>query len=200
MKKKIIYPLSLAMITCLGLSQCNQSTSSENDTGPSIDLHGYQSLEDYGKHLVTITGCHDCHTPRKMGPNGPEMDMELALSGHPSAMPLPEIDRQELEEKGIAATQTMTAWLGPWGVSYAGNITSDDDTGIGQWTEEQFFIALREGKYRGVRDARPMLPPMPWEMFQQMSDDEIKAIYAYLKSTKPIQNQVPYAMPPTSAM
>lgn len=200
MKKRIIVPLSLSLIACLGLTQCQQSTKAEKVAGPTIDMHGHQSLEDYGKHLVNISGCHDCHTPRKMGPNGPEMDMELALSGHPTSMPLPDIDRAELEKKGIAATQSMTAWLGPWGVSYAGNITSDDDTGIGQWTEEQFFIALREGKYRGVRNARPMLPPMPWEVFQNMSDTEIKAIYAYLQSTKPISNQVPYAIPPISAM
>ncbi|HSJ67774.1 MAG TPA: c-type cytochrome [Anditalea sp.] len=200
MKKRLIFPLSFALLASLGFTQCQQSTKSENVEKPAIDLHGHQTLEDYGKHLVNISGCHDCHTPRKMGPRGPEMDMELALSGHPTAMPIPDIDRGELESKGIAATQTMTAWLGPWGVSYAGNITSDDETGIGEWTEEQFFIALREGKYRGVRDARPLLPPMPWEVFQNMSDNEIKAIYAYLQSTKPIKNQVPYAMPPTSAM
>jgi mono/diheme cytochrome c family protein len=197
MKKRIIIPMACLML--VGLTHCQQSTKSEVAAASTVDLHGHQSLEDYGKHLVTIGGCHDCHTPRKMGPNGPEMDMTLALSGHPAEMPLPDVDRTELERKGIAATQTMTAWMGPWGVSYAGNITSDEDTGIGHWTEEQFFIALREGKYRGVRNARPLLPPMPWEMYQHMSDTEIKAIYAYLKSTKPIKNQVPYPLPPSGA-
>ncbi|MEX2592964.1 MAG: c-type cytochrome [Anditalea sp.] len=146
-----------------------------------------------------ITGCHDCHTPKKMGPRGPELDMDLELSGHPSQMPIPELDRKDLEQKGVATTQTLTAWIGPWGVSFAGNLTSDD-TGIGSWSEEQFFISLKEGKYKGIKNGRPLLPPMPWELFQHMTDTEIKAIYAYLKSTKPISNIVPSAMPPTTEM
>jgi len=200
MRKMVIFTLILSLFLCFGLIQCQQPNEEEKTENPSINLYGHQSLEDYGKHLVTIGGCHDCHTPRKMGSEGPELDMDQAFSGHPANMPLPEVDRAELESKGIAATQTMTAWLGPWGVSYAGNITSDEETGIGQWTEEQFFIALREGKYRGLRNSRTLLPPMPWEMYQNMSDTEIKAIYAYLQSTKPIKNQVPNALPPAGAI
>ncbi len=158
----------------------------------------FPSQEALGEHLVTIAGCHDCHTPKKMGPNGPQLDMENALSGHPSALPIPDLDRSELESKGAAATQTMTAWIGPWGVSFSSNITSDP-TGIGNWTEEQFFTALREGKSKGIATNRQMLPPMPYEMFRHMTDEEIRAIFAYLKSTKPVNNVVPEPLPPLSA-
>ncbi|MDP2042927.1 MAG: c-type cytochrome [Algoriphagus sp.] len=151
-----------------------------------------------GEHLVTIAGCHDCHTPRKMGPMGPELDMDRALSGHPSQQPIPDLDRKDLESKGVAATQGLTAWIGPWGVSFASNITSDA-TGIGNWTEEQFFTALRDGKSKGIKSNRQMLPPMPYEMFRHMTDEEIKAVFAYLKSTRPIDNVVPEPMPPLSA-
>jgi hypothetical protein len=164
-----------------------------------VSLNGYSSLEEYGGHLVMIAGCHDCHTPKKMGLHGPELDMDLALSGHPSQMPPPDVNREDLESKGLVTTNTLTAWVGPWGISFAGNITSDE-TGIGNWTEENFFRALREGKFKGLPDARPILPPMPIEVYQYMTDEEIRAIFAYLKLTKPIKNIVPAPQPPVTAM
>ena len=193
-------PLALSLLGVLSLSQCKESTdSTATNLKPIEDFNGYQTLEEYGEHLVIIAGCHDCHTPKKMGPNGPEFDMDNALSGHPSSLPLPELDRKDLEQKGVAATQTLTAWIGPWGISFTGNITSDE-TGIGLWTEEQFFTALREGKYKGLKNSRTLLPPMPWDMYKQMTDQEIKAVFAYLKSTKPISNVVPNAVPPIGSM
>lgn len=158
---------------------------------------GYQSLPEYGKHLVTIGGCHDCPTPKKMGSNGPELDMDLALSGHPAAMPFPEVDRAIMEKNSYLVTQTMTAWIGPWGVSYASNLTSDP-TGLGGWTEEQFARALREGKVKRNPNGRAILPPIPWQMFQAMRDDEIVAIFASLQTTKAIDNVVPEALRPSS--
>lgn len=161
-------------------------------------LSEFASKEALGEHLVTIAGCHDCHTPKKMGPMGPELDMERALSGHPYQQPIPDLDRKDLESKGVAATQGLTAWIGPWGVSFSSNITSDA-TGIGNWTEEQFFNALREGKSKGIVTNRQMLPPMPYEMFRHMTDEEIKAIFAFLKGTRPVDNVVPEPLPPLSA-
>jgi cytochrome c553 len=150
-----------------------------------------------GEHLILITGCHDCHSPKKMTETGPVIDYSLALSGHPSKMPPPDIDRSEIEKKGLAVTQSLTSWVGPWGISYAANLTSDA-TGIGNWTEKQFFTAMRKGKYKGLESARSLLPPMPWEMYANMTDEELRAIFAYLKSTKPIKNVVPSAQPPVS--
>lgn len=169
------------------------TTQAESNT--QVELDAKVAL---GKHLVVIAGCHDCHTPKKMGPMGPELDMDLALSGHPSQQPIPDIDRKDLESKGIAATQTLTAWVGPWGVSFSSNLTSDP-TGIGSWTEEQFFTALREGKSKGIATNRQILPPMPYEMIGKMTDEEISAVFAYLKSTKPVDNVVPQPLPPLTA-
>jgi mono/diheme cytochrome c family protein len=188
-----------AAVVAFGIAACQ--SEAEKETAASIpepktetELESKVAL---GKHLVMIAGCHDCHTPKKMGPNGPELDMERALSGHPTQQPLPELDRKDLESKGVAATQGLTSWIGPWGISFASNITSDA-TGIGNWTEEQFFIALRQGKSKGIATNRQMLPPMPYEMFQHMTDEEISAIFAYLKSTNPIDNIVPQPLPPLS--
>lgn len=200
MKKRQTIGVLTALSVLVGFSHCKteETTQVVGEEKPAWELLGYQSLPEYGKHLVTIGGCHDCHTPKKMGPNGPELDMDLALSGHPAAMPYPDVDRAAMEAKGYAVTQTLTAWVGPWGVSYASNLTSDP-TGLGGWTEEQFFRALREGKNKGNPNGRTILPPMPWQMFQTMRDDEIQAIFAYLQSTKPIDNVVPQPLPPTSA-
>jgi len=201
MKNGKTIPFALSLIAVLGLSNCQQAAKSElGQSKPTENFNGFQSLEDYGKHLVVVSGCHDCHTPKKMGPKGPELDMELELSGHPATLPLPEVDRSDLEKKGVAATQTLTAWIGPWGVSYAANLTPDEDTGIGSWTEDRFSVALREGRYKGVKTARHLLPPMPWDMYQHMTDLETKAIFAYLKSIKPIDNLIPNVLPPTHAM
>ena len=65
-------------------------------------------------------------------------------------MPPPDVDRKEVESKGLAVTNDLTAWVGPWGISYAANITSDS-TGIGNWSEAQFILCLREGNGKVLR-------------------------------------------------
>ena len=133
-----------------------------------------------------------------MTPHGPDIDSSRLLSGHPADSPDPEIDRKEMESKGLVTTGDLTSWVGPWGISYTANLTSDS-TGIGTWTEGQFIYAIREGKLKGMPNTRSLLPPMPWQMYRNMKDEELKAIFAYLKSTKPIQNVVPPPKAPVSA-
>lgn len=159
---------------------------------------GFGSAAKWGEHIVTIAGCHDCHTPKVMTPMGPDFDSSRMLSGYREGTPDFTVDRKEMESKGLSVTGDLTAWVGPWGVSYAANLTSDA-TGTGNWTEAQFMKALREGKYKGMDNTRPLLPPMPWNVYRYMTDDEIKAIYAYLQTTKPIRNVVPAPKPPVSA-
>ena len=156
-----------------------------------------QSTLDRGKYLVTIGGCHDCHTPKKMGPNGPEADMSLALAGHPqdikiTAPPNPAPAAPWM----IVTTPTLTAWSGPWGISFAANLTPDQKTGMGMWTEEMFIKAIRTGKHMGM--SRPILPPMPWQDFAAMTDDDLKAVFAYLRSIPPIVNVVPLPIAPAA--
>jgi hypothetical protein len=142
-----------------------------------------------GEYLVAVGACTDCHTPWKMGPDGPEPDATRYLSGHPESErlgPPPAPSGGWL----WAGSATNTAFAGPWGVSYAINLTPDA-TGLGQWTEEMFVSALKTGKHAGV--GRPILPPMPWTAYREMSDDDLKAMYSYLKSIKPIKNTPPAA-------
>lgn len=146
-----------------------------------------------GRYLVTIMGCNDCHTPYKMGKTGPEPDMTRMLSGHPEGMKLSPPPKLE-EPWGMASTVTNTAWAGPWGISYTSNLTPDQNTGMGIWTEDMFIRAMRTGKHMGT--SRTILPPMPWPWYGKMRDDELKAIFAYLKSIPPIRNRVPDPTPP----
>jgi hypothetical protein len=90
----------------------------------------------------------------------------------------------------------ITAFAGPWGISYAANLTSDSATGIGAWTEEQFIKSMRTGKHLGAENGRPILPPMPWPFISKMTDEDLSAVYAYLKSLPPVSNRVPAPTPP----
>lgn len=148
-----------------------------------------------GRYLTTIMGCNDCHTPLKMGAKGPEPDMARMFSGHPESLKV--TAPASLEGVwGLAATPTLTAWSGPWGVSFAANLTPDEETGIGAWDEQLFIRTMRTGKHLGA--GRDLLPPMPWQWAGQTSDEDLRAIFAYLKSVPPIRNQVPPPLPPVS--
>jgi len=146
-----------------------------------------------GEYLVKIMGCNDCHTPWKMGPNGPEPDMSRFLSGHPEQIgPLPAKPAgAPYVWSGFA---TNTAFSGPWGVSYTFNLTPEPNTGLGIWTEDMFIRAIRTGRHMGV--SRPINPPMPWPAYRNATDDDLKAVYAYLRTIKPIVNHVPAYEPP----
>ena len=142
-----------------------------------------------GAYLVNVGGCNDCHTPFKVGPNGPEPDMTRELSGHPESLKMPPAPDLGKGPWVWAAAGTNTAFAGPWGVSYTANLTPDRLTGIGIWNEQMFIKTIRTGRHWGV--SRPILPPMPWQNFRHMTDEDLSAIFAYLRSIKPIQNQVP---------
>jgi hypothetical protein len=141
-----------------------------------------------GKYIVTASGCNDCHTPWKMGDNGPEPDMTRMLSGHPADMTLPPAP-QPAGPWTVAAAATFTAWNGPWGTSYTANLTPDKETGLGTWTSQQFVDTIRNGRVQG--HGRQLLPPMPWPAIRNLSDSDLKAVFAYLQTIPAIKNKVP---------
>ncbi len=148
-----------------------------------------------GKYLVTIMACNDCHTPYKMGPKGPEPDMSRMLSGHPEGMKLPPPPKPS-GPWIVAFTGTNTAFAGPWGISYTANLTPDKNTGMGIWTEDMFLKAMKTGKHMGT--SRLIQPPMPWPWIAQATDEDLKAMFAYLMSVPPITNHVPDYEPPAA--
>lgn len=146
-----------------------------------------------GRYLVASLGCGDCHSPKTMGSQGPDEDKAMLLAGHPEGKPLP--PPPALAGPWLtAATWDQTAWTGPWGISYATNLTPDENTGIGSWSEETFVRSLRTGRHMGV--SRPVLPPMPWRSLKNLTDDDLRAIYAFLRTIPPVHNRVPDSVPP----
>jgi hypothetical protein len=147
-----------------------------------------------GKYLVSTAGCHDCHTPWQDGPNGPAPDMTRALSGHPENFPITAPAKTPEGPWLMSTAPTNTAFSGPWGVSFTANLTPDPETGLGKWTQTTFTQTIRTGRHMGR--GRPILPPMPYPVYRNFTDEDLGAIFAYLQSIPAIKNQVPDPLPP----
>lgn len=147
-----------------------------------------------GAYLVRIMGCHDCHTPHTVGPRGLEPDMSRALSGHPSDIRMPKPPALSADPWAWIGAATNTAFAGPWGVSFTANLTPDPDTGLGKWTAEMFIATMKTGRHEGK--GRPVLPPMPVSALAALTDQDIRALFAYLQSLPPVRNRVPAPIDP----
>ncbi|MCC7031209.1 MAG: c-type cytochrome [Acidobacteria bacterium] len=163
-------------------------------TASSEQAPAYTPSVEHGAYMVNTKGCHDCHTPWVMGPKGPEPDMTRALTGHPSDLELPAPPELPPGPWAWVAAATNTAFAGPWGVSFTANLTPDTETGLGDWTEEMFIRTMRTGLHQGK--GRPVLPPMPWSVYGQLTDNDLKDLFAYLRSLKPVRNRVPAPVDP----
>jgi cytochrome c553 len=147
------------------------------------------AMVERGRYLVGITGCHDCHSPKTKGMTP---DLSRALSGRPATTAPPSATKDE-----VHASLDLTAWTGPWGQSVASNLTPDPATGIGnRYTEASFLQTMRTGK---KPNGTPVQPPMPAEVYQNMTDEDLRAIWAYLRTVKPIRNAVFAGLTPPAA-
>lgn len=203
MKAILTFSAALAGLAIFVATACETAVSkpapAQTSQAAAPQFGGYASQVEWGAHLVTITGCDDCHSPKAMTAQGPAPDMSRRLSGHPADGTLPSFERKTPQSMGWTITnEHLTAWQGAWGTSFSANLTPDE-SGIGSWSEEQFINALRKGKIKGLDSSRSMLPPMPWPNCAHMTDDELKAIFAYLKTLPPIKNVVPAPIPPDAA-
>jgi len=180
--------LAVTLVAVAAVALFSQS-SVAGAAGPSTDV-------ERGRYLVAFGGCNDCHTPLAMGPQGPAPDMTRMLSGHPAAMEMPTPPALSPDAPWNATiAATATAFAGPWGISYARNLTPDEETGLGKWTEEQFVRAMRTGKHLGHETERPILPPMPWMGVAQLTDGDLHALWSYLRSIPAVRNAAPASIP-----
>ena len=148
-----------------------------------------KALVERGRYLVRVTGCHDCHSPKI---EGMTPDLTRELSGRPATTPLPTATKSE-----VHASLDLTAWTGPWGYSVASNLTPDPATGIGtRYNEKSFISTMRTGR---KPNGTPIMPPMPSEVYQNMTDEDLRAIFAYLRTVKPIRNAVFAGLTPPAA-
>jgi mono/diheme cytochrome c family protein len=154
----------VAATLAVALGAASCTTTATNTSEPAAMTAGQQVAR--GRYLATTMGCVDCHTPGTLF-GAPDTTRTLAGS-----------------EMG---------WTGPWGTTYARNLTPDIETGIGSWTEAQIETALRTG----VRpDGSPILPPMPWPNLTQMDEADMDALIAYLKSIPAVKHANPPVLPP----
>lgn len=188
---------SAALFQITACTSGSTSTANNTDDIAKQRNNEEEDMVKHGAYLVLAGGCNDCHTPKKMSPQGIVNDSSLTLSGHPANMPLPPLSPNAGKPGDwILMAPTLTAFVGPWGKSYAANLTPDSATGIGAWTEEVFIKTLQTGRHLGAASGRPILPPMPWPALAQLKENDLQAIYAYLRSLPPISNKVPAPAPP----
>ena len=162
-------------------------------SAPAMAASGGDDLTARGAYLVTGFGCADCHTPMKMGPKGPEPDLSRQLSGHPENLKLSPPPKADAFWTWFGAA-TNTAFAGPWGISYAINLTPDKETGLGNWKEAEFVQTIKTGKHAGV--GRPIMPPMPWPAMSHLTEEDLRAMFRYLQTVPPIRNRAPDYQPP----
>ncbi len=195
MKKiTILAGMALFFNITITSSSCTNTEKAEKNDHDSIAVKP-EDVVKRGEYLVGIMGCNDCHSPKRMGEKGPEIIPELLLSGYPADRPIVKFDSKLIKEGFAMLYPDLTGAAGPWGVSFAANLTPDE-SGIGNWTEEQFKKALKEGKYKGMDGGRMLLPPMPWVNYINLADEDLHAMFMYLKSLKPVKNIVPQPITP----
>lgn len=195
---KLLIAASVACLSVMLFSGCkNKTVEATADTVvPAVSAAMPQEDPvERGKYLINVIGgCGDCHTPKNLTPQGIEPIPGHILSGFRADFKLSPVDKKTLE-KGWFLFNTDYAFVGPWGISFPANITSDA-TGVGNWPEENFIRAMKQGKFKGIEGGRTLLPPMPWQNFVTAKDEDLKAMFAYLKSTPPVNNVVPAPVPP----
>lgn len=196
--KRTFYMAAICLAVTYAACTSNGGSKSTAENDISVKVTKEDKVKR-GEYLVSVIGCGDCHTPKIMTPQGPTPDMERFLSGYNAEIPLGAYDTTIANSgRWVLMAGDLTAAAGPWGVSFASNLTPDG-TGLGNWSYDAFRRAMREGKYKGIENSRPLLPPMPWFNFKNMTDDDLESIYEYLKTIKPVKNLVPQAiinMPP----
>lgn len=185
--RKSIFIVSAIAAIITGIVACNSKAGNNKPTTAALDSTG---LVKRGEYLVNAMGCDDCHSPKRMGEHGPELIPELRFSGFPHEGKLPPANTTEIKKGWMMFAPDLTSSVGPWGQSYAANI-SGDESGIGNWSEKNFFTAIRKGKYKGLENSRDLLPPMPWFVYKNLNDEDIRSIFYFLKATKPVKNIVP---------
>ncbi len=189
--KAAAFAAAAAALPCLWQAGATPALAQEPAAKPAAQA----AKVERGRYIVSTSGCHDCHTPWIVGPKGPEPDMTRALSGHPESMTLPPPPKAD-GPWVMTAAATNTAWAGPWGISFTANLTPDPETGLGKWTERNFRETIRSGRHMGR--GRPVLPPMPVQVYRNWTDADFEAVYAYLQSIPAIRNRVPEPLPPAA--
>lgn len=193
--------LFLALSLTFYMNSCNNSDEKKTESASSTKTMSKEEMIKRGDYIVTTGSCNDCHTPKLFPQGRMILDSTKLLSGHPASSQLPPVNEKSLQPgQWMSLAPDLTAFVGPWGVSYSANLTPDSTTGMGAWSESTFINTMRTGRHLGDANGRPVLPPMPWEFIGKLTDDDLKSVYDYLESLPAINNKVPAPVSPPDAM
>jgi len=178
MKKRTLlilaFLLSLTLITAF-VTTAGASPNNQDD------------VLQHGKYIATIAGCTDCHTPLKaeyQDPSKYTLEQLQVISFNAAAA----LDETKLLSGGRPFD------LGPAGVLFTRNLTPDQETGLGAWTDEQVKLAVKTGVNH---DGKILFPVMPYHVYNGMADADMDAVVAYLRSVNAVSNKVPESTIPT---
>ena len=158
-------PAAATLVLAVALASCTKTSTTTSSDSTATAAMTPDQKVARGKYLVSVLGCNDCHTP---GGLYGAPDMNRMLSG------------------------SELGWTGPWGTSYPANLTPDSTTGIGNYTEDDIVTAIRTGH---KKDGAPILPPMPWPIYANLTDEDAYAVAAFLKTLPPVVHAAPKILP-----
>jgi mono/diheme cytochrome c family protein len=204
MIRKSLYTIIALAVLVTATGRLLSCTSAESKPTDNKEPHAVASAIDEkeskvsrGRYLVNLAGCHDCHSPKIFTSTATLFDSSKLLSGYPAGGEIPPVDEKAFGPNyWMLFSRDLTAYVGFWGTSFAINITPDSATGIGAWREIDFIKAMKTGKHLGQEGGRPILPPMPWVKFSKLTEEDLSAIWAYLRTIPPYHNRVPAPIPP----
>jgi len=173
MKKPLIVTASMFLVLA-GLVLSSFSAQAGN--------HYQDSTLEHGKYIATIAGCTSCHTPYKAGYQKPPQDLTLE-----QIQTLAFNDKDATDQDKLFAGGRLFD-LGPAGKIFTRNITPDNATGLGTWSDDQIKFAIRTGV---DKDGKTLFPVMPYHVYNGMADSDLEAVIAYMHSVNAIPNQVP---------
>lgn len=168
--------LSLCAVVVVGLIIL-LSTTNRTEANPSPQ---FDDQLEQGEYLATIAGCISCHTPQ-LDVYDPILNEDFSLE---------ELRTLALFEASAADRERLLSGgrpfdLGPAGIIYTANLTPDEETGLGSWSDEEIKLALQTGVNADGRRLHPVMP-----LYTRMAEEDLDALIAFLRSLEPIENEV----------
>ena len=186
--------INLKFVVVIILALAGAAAGCNKNAVPQASAPSYTPAQvTRGAEIVNEWKCNYCHTPELKGPDGKPMpNPERLLSGHPQDEKIPEVSDMVItsnEFMEFLDNLDNTVWASNDTLVFSANLTPDNETGIGTWTEAQFVGTMKEGMHMGL--GRRLLYPMPWQELAELPDADIVSIYAYLRTIDPVSNKVP---------
>jgi mono/diheme cytochrome c family protein len=146
---------------------------------------------DRGAYLVRLARCGLCHTARPAGVSWRHRRLDMEFGGGRRFSATPFYDELDPDPATTAAPKAGRG--GGAGIVVSANITPDP-SGIAFFDEAIFIETIRTGRVAGIR---PLSGAMPWNRFRLLTDEDLSAIFSYLRSVPPVRHRVNNTDPPT---